>query len=112
MFTSPLTPSLNTQVAQRTINAWDTRLTGLSGGCGGKCSCDGKCSGGLGDMVSDAGPFTSLIVHLAMAGLAISLFKYAFLSPSSGYGARRASIARAEGAVTKARARRPKLHPL
>lgn len=122
MFVTPLTPSLNTQVNQNTLDAANALLpgneSGLSGlglaGCGGGCGCDGKCGGGgggLGDMISDAGPVASLVIHIGMALLAVSAFKYAFTSTSSGFGARRASIARAQAGVSKAQAKRAKLHP-
>jgi len=82
--------------------------------CGGTCT---KPKNGVSGLLEDLSPFTSLLVHLVMAGLAISLFRYVFLSPESGYGKRRADMARtgkrlaqAQAQHTTARAR-PRLRP-
>jgi hypothetical protein len=97
MYTPPLTPPIIQTVPQRTINLWDSQLPGnVRAGHG--VGVGVGVSGISEDLTATFGamsPVTSLLVHLAFVGLAVSLFHYAFLSPDSGYGERRVRVKRA-----------------
>lgn len=130
MYVNPLTPPTIQPVAQSTLSPWERQLdyprpiqglNGLSGlgafglgcaDCGGTCCASKKPNGGglgMGNWsenftasLNQAAPFTSLLLHLMVLGLAVSAFKWLFLSEDSGYGARRQRITRARRDVERA----------
>ena len=123
MYVNPLTPPTIFPVPQSVLNPWERQLDfprpiqGLAGlgcaDCGGTC-CDAKKknSGGPGlgnwsenltQTLGQASPFSSLLVHLLLLGLAVSAFKWLFLSEDSAYGARRAAIRKYQGRYDKAK---------
>lgn len=70
-------------VANGYANGFGTGVSGLGtcggGGCnsGSKCGC-GCSGGGMGDLMEDVAPFTSLAVHLGMVVFAVAAFKMFF----------------------------------